>query len=108
MKISVDNFLDEVSKLKPTNIDGTIRVIQNGKPFDPVVAVANVYGGSFRRDEIALARQFIGMPFGVYDSIQRACEDAPGCNKNYRSRMMGLGTRKVDAESLDMLGDLLG
>lgn len=88
MKMTVDQFIAEVNKMEIVMCDDIIKVNMNGTKVEPIVAVANKVGGQFLSYQVPEARQFIGMSLGVYDSIQRACENAPHCNMQYRSRMM--------------------
>lgn len=86
--MKLQDFLDVASRLPLVDDNGTVRVLRNGKNVSLIRGVAYACGQHAYDDIEAGAK--IGLKHGLINTIQKAAEDAPGCNSGLRGRLRGV------------------
>lgn len=86
--MKLQDFLDVASHLPLIDDNGTVRVVRNGRNISLIRGVA--YACEVHADDDIEAGGKLGLKHGLINTIQKAAENAPGCNSGLRGQLRGL------------------
>ena len=80
--MKLQDFLDVASRLPLIDDNGTVYAVRNGRNISLIRGVAYACGVHAHDDMEAGGK--LGLKHGLINTIQKAAENAPGCNSGLR------------------------